>query len=398
MKLSRVFLVSIATLLISNVHYIEGAIKVEKKQIINGRMFADERNTSYLPFTIKLNGEVIWPKNSEVVGLLPNSIPFQLFILDDFLYVGYNNSLQCLKKGTGEQVWTKPLFKCSWHALDPSGFITVTPANYLERIDLFGKIVSSNMLIGMTTNSSLVWVREKDGIISFVMNSSGNKYAGPGIPKIPPSMMYYRNDKKREQVLFNFARVNDMAKTVCVSGNDKQLYVACSNVICEIPFDVKDSESINEIIIDSILQMSLTHDDALLIVTLHDDMVFLQQMKVAGKTDWSIELDRKGSLWQPPASTPDGHIFLTLGTTLYAIKDGKKMWTAELPNMGGKIFITALADNSLLVQCSHWIAHFSSEGKILIEKTIVGELTCRPIVDEKGNLYIGGKGGISCLR
>jgi hypothetical protein len=136
----------------------------------------------------------------------------------------------------------------------------------------------------------------------------------------------------------------------------------------------------------------------LLVVEKTDKGRFLHQMDPGAGKKSTVEIEKNGDIVQPAASSPHGEIFLAIGTTLFCFQNGKELWRHHFETVTQPILFTVLADNSALSVSGHFVFLTESDGKQTFEKFVIPEISCRPIIDADGRIYIGGKGGILCLK
>lgn len=110
-----------------------------------------------------------------------------------------------------------------------------------------------------------------------------------------------------------------------------------------------------------------------------------------GEMKWRWDSERRPRLKQdepvaPPIITLD-RAYLLSRNNLYAVKEGKLLWSFEAKEdkfTAG----TALADNSVLVTAGKKLYRVGADGKGLFELSVEETIVTSPVIDEDGHIYV----------
>ena len=156
--------------------------------------------------------------------------------------------------------------------------------------------------------------------------------------------------------------------------------------------------SVQILSVPGIVSFACDHHGNLLLVTQEEDFYFLKQYSQSGKEEWKVLLPSAGLNMQPPAVSPQGIVYVGHGTGVTAIENGTELWRKVLSGGALPVHTTVLSDNSILVGAVNTLHAINSTGEETGSKVLPGVITCRPIMDNKGRIYVAGKEGIYCVK
>ncbi len=84
--------------------------------------------------------------------------------------------------------------------------------------------------------------------------------------------------------------------------------------------------------------------------------------------------------------------------TLYCIEAGEQLWSHDLPATDSFGGMTVLADETLLLATGSMLIQLSNGGREIGRVAFDFPLTCRPIMDEAGRIYIASEYWVRCLE
>ena len=117
-----------------------------------------------------------------------------------------------------------------------------------------------------------------------------------------------------------------------------------------------------------------------------------------GEKLWETPIERFSRTGQPVAFAPGGILYYCTGNKLIAISNGEIKWAYELTAGINDTYLTVLDDQSVLVAVLNSVFHISNEGTLTNTFTNPFIITCRPVMDGTGKVYVAGKGAIRCIE
>lgn len=118
----------------------------------------------------------------------------------------------------------------------------------------------------------------------------------------------------------------------------------------------------------------------------------------SGNVGWKHSLGNQMTSPQPPAGQPDGSVYLAVGGQLVRLEHGKPVWSAPLTGDLSANRFTVLSDGSSLVVSGLTLTQLSRQGEIMRTKVLKDTITCRPVMDAQGRVYVAGRHTVTCLE
>jgi hypothetical protein len=415
-------------------------MKNENTQIINPFIYSDQENTSYIPVDTKFSGDVIWTLNKPENVYLPS----QIVIFKDLLIVNYGILIKAYTCLNGKEVWEQPVN--SSDAFLPAGnkLFSLKPKDLVSQeyeknpvslIDLNNGTVTDISIPYHGYQSKFHFVSIQNNLITYVYSRKPPLLDGFG--EYRKDFRFTRYDMKSDSIVHTFDKSIFM-RGVAFSEKELIFCFADNNGIYSFqPFNNSTPDRIDTITHIKAEIFSLDHNNNLLIINkagkqkLQDEIksiklrisklnnsdteeirslhkkqtklkkklqIHLSKINKTGKLLWTMKLPADTRIHQPPASSPDGNIYLISDSDIFSILNGSITWKYKLPIKYNSNKITLLSDNSLLAANNSILLHISSKGKILKIIDLKQKITCRPVVDYSRNVVVGCENGIYYLH
>lgn len=363
--------------------------------IINSKKYADAQNSSYLAVAGQLTGNQVWEAKSLFIDdLVPAD---QIAIIDSFLVLAYGNRFNVRSLNSGQSVWQKELFSGALFDLKPAGLVTVTQSGYYEILGMDQKNYNRQSLPFLTSQTMLYFSRARDKEMAYcyqtyptATNSPTDKFDGP-------EFTFSRFDIKINNFIWQFVKKEDLIDAL-VAPDGSFYCIATLNHIYLIEAEAVSDKAVITINLEEVTAAALDHQGNILVIQNIEEGQFLKSFDRQGHPIWQFPLDRAELTGQPPACHPDGAIYLVLNNRLLKIDKGQEIWSCQLMAESGETVITVLEDGTILAAAKTILMQISPDGEIMMNKVVPEPITCRPIMDKNGLIYIAGATGIRCLR
>lgn len=385
------------TLLFAASRRLSGEKKMNEQIVVNPRHFADLLGTSYLPYSGRLRGEIIWPRQETQQATTGGRIPTNLSIVGDVLIVSYQRFLEARNRSDGKPLWGIQLINKAAFDVAVEGITTVDDAGYYELVGFDGRIKKEVGLPFLTGPGFLEYLWAQGDEVRYVYHSFPITATNNGEVSIPPHFAYVRYLPKTEKLIWLFGR-NETALAVSIAVDGSRSYAATCKQLFAISMGGSSDSDVQVRDFENIKAFSLNHQGDLLVVDSIEEGLQLKNIGSDWQQHWAVILPAQGEIRQPPASAPNGDIYLIIGNTLYQVSNGQSTWKYDLIATKQNALLTVLADNTVLVSAGKALLQINSQGTAIFTKYLSDVLTCRPIMDERGHLYIGGRSGIYSLK
>ncbi|MCK4606393.1 MAG: PQQ-binding-like beta-propeller repeat protein [candidate division Zixibacteria bacterium] len=362
---------------------------------VNPRPYGDLAGTSCVPLQATIADQVVWPLDDSPD--MTEDSPRHLAIHGDNLLVRYDSRLEARSRTTGVRIWSKEIFAGVAFSLEPDGITGMSATGFYERYGFDSEVKERFSLPILLEYPLLDFMKRKSSEWVCIYHSLGMAPRMPGDKEIPPCFVLDRIDKQTIKPIWSW-QMRGVAIGFRIDSEESRVYMATDEYFDVIPLDAKSKDDVQTWEMPGLVTFSLNHSDDLLVVQDTDEGRLLRQIGSDGEEQWQVELPKADIIWHPPASSPDGGVYLALGSKLLHIRDGEIAWEYPFPSGGRSIYITILSDGSVLAAAGIALVHISSAGEEIITKFLEHELTCRPIVDNDGRVYVGTKGGVVCLK
>ncbi|HRQ53361.1 MAG TPA: hypothetical protein PL018_03835 [Ignavibacteriaceae bacterium] len=393
MKNLIIVILLLAAIVISEIYISEDILA--DTDLINYRIYADDHNSSFLPYKTTFSGNIIWERKSLFLNDFPS--PAHLAINGSVLIIWYIDKIDVTNKINGTSIWNKEIMPNTDFDLKYNGFISMNSAGFYEVYGLNQKIEEQYSLPFLSAQTKLYFSEKIKNIIYYVYQNIPTPTNSPDDKISEPEFIFAGFDLKANDFTWEFVKNGFLICAIKTRQNNKLCLASKKNIYL---FDIySNSENqVQTLSFEKILTVSLDHHDNLLVVNESENGKELKCLTQAGKINWVYPLEDAILSGQPPASDPEDNIYLVLGNILECIKDGKLVWSYKLPTYPGKALITVLKDKSVLVSAGAMLLQISGDGNLIKNKLFNYPLTCRPIVDEEGLIYVANQESIFAIK
>jgi hypothetical protein len=380
----------------------KGKDTMSQSVIINGKKFANWQNTSFLPFSGTLKGDELWVSTSSDVNNADS--PYHLCIADNNLITTYLQMLYVRNSKNGDRNWTDKFINLIDFTLSVEGIWVVGQGNKFYKHTIQNQKTEETHIALFTQFPKLLYLSQKDKDNFFYIY---NKYPSSfDQPVLDDGFTITNFNVKERKVLYEYNEDNILITCFALSNDEKTCFLSTDNNFYSFPSSIENNKEIKKIKMPFILYFSVYNDDCIIAVQDTDPNKKQPEPKNRrivslspdGKINWEVPINELSKSGQPPAFAPGGNIYYCAGSTLLCIKDSKIEWEYEVSGGNTEKYLTVLQDQSVLVAALNMLHHIDSNGTLI--KSIVNPfvITCRPISDPDGKVYVAGKEGVRCLE
>ncbi len=363
-------------------------------EFINPHPFGDLQSSSFIPASTRLLGEQIWPTADKTIPTL--GVPLNLALAGDLLVVRYADFIQILRAADGSEVLKTEIMPFVDFQIDSAGVLVVEPSGLAQWVSLAGKRSEVIHLPYLGERTRLHWATSAGPELRYAYTASPIPGHGSHAANIPGTICYGRALPKTEEVIFVFQR-QGVGRGVCTSPDFGTVVLGSDSLLDVIPADVAGYDRGREIKTGELRSFSINAENQILVVDKDDDGLRLRALGLEGNDIWTFRLEGEQTLNQPPASSPGGNVWLVWGRELLHFHNGLKKWNFSVPAAGSPLLTVLDGGLSLLAVDSN-LTLVGPDGQMLRNRPLRSRLTCRPIVDASGRIYVGGPNGIFCVR
>lgn len=378
----------------------EGKHKMTQSIIINGKRYANWQNSSFLPVSGNLKGNELW--NSSPAKQYSDDSPYLLCLGNSTLISAYIKGINARNSHTGDLNWAKEFINLCDFVLDTEGIWVASPGDAFYKISLQNIKINEVKIVLFSDYPKLLYLQpDKDNYL-YVYNRYPSSFDKPELDDGFTITNLNVNQRKIDYEYYT----KTIATWFTLSNDNKNCYIATAYLLYSFPLSIKSDKDINKIDFPFIISISVYSDGNLIVCQDTDKNKKIPtpqnkrilSLSPQGKINWEVPINEFSKSGQPPAFAPGGNIYYCAGNTLLCIKEGKIEWEYELTTGITEIYLTVLKDQSVLVAALNMLSYISSDGKLI--KSVVNPfvITCRPIMDTEGKIYIAGKQGIRCLE
>lgn len=388
------FIIYFATMSVLNP--IPTEAKVPDSIILNSRRFADAQNSSYLPVAGRFNGDIIWEQKSILDEPMQ---PVHLAINGPLLIIRYPSYINVRNRETGQSVWVRQLRDNFTFDLKPEGLVTLGKSGYYELLGLNQEVIKRMSLPFLSNDTFLYFSHQKGNEMYYVYQSIPIPITYPDDKFEGPSFSFSRYNVEEQSFIWRLRRPEEIVDTLFTKDQGR-FCICTANHVYLFSTTTDSDKGVKTIPFEHILSCSFDHQGNLLILGRQEKEKEISLIKFDNdyRLIWQLPIGRTVITKQPTATLPDGTAYMVAGSRLYCIKDGNITWTYQLPAKPGEAMFTLLKDGSVLLSAGVYLVHISNSGEE-IKKIIVDDpITCRPIMDEEGRIYIVGVKGIRSLK
>jgi outer membrane protein assembly factor BamB len=379
-------------------------IKENAMSIINARKFGELCNNALVPYTTTIQGATVW-KSATPLPLNPQPASC-LSIAGNTLFVVYNaGAIAGFDKNSGAHLWTVETRGQTEFTHAPQGVIDIGEGSILAYIGASGKKATS-VRLPFAGDGRFCSLQQSGKEFRYSYQLPPRQTNAPSDQVVGPAWSYLRyapddaDDFRWEIIKPGFLRnafFNQTQSLLCVVG-DTCFYILttdgtsdkdCRTIACQASFCGGFTEK-NDLL--AVLTEKVVKGNSFTAQT------SLSAFDLNGKKVWSYLLPDDPRTAQPPAAIGDGEAAVLIGNELKLISAGTQRWSFEMPCDWQSACFTVLKDRSILAAAGNQLIHIAPDGKEI--KRVLSEdyITCRPIVDEKGTIFVAGAAGIRAYR
>lgn len=375
--------------------------KMDEAIFLNTKIYGDTQNTSYLDVAKKLKGTKAWEQET-VLGKNPMP-PRTIALTKTHLIISYGPVFDVRDRMSGRPLWHREVFSNYAFDLKKEGLVTLDQAGYYEIINLEGHPSKKLSLPFLGSKTFLFMSQRLDGSMIYSYQTSPSPVSEPGQKAQGPFWTFIRLNVEPRNIEWEFVGQGFALDALL----DKSLSFVCIPRTTEIYLlDPKANSEAGVRIVpfEEVVSCALDHQGNVLLVEHQEyredreERFILKMIRRNGSPGWEVSLGRAALTGQPPASHPDGTVYIMEKNELLCFKEGKEIWNHGLFAEPGKAWITVLKDGSALVAAGVFFYHISRQGKELCKVQFDDPVTCRPVMDESGRVYMAGVRKIFCIQ
>ncbi len=369
---------------------------VEQKNGINGRRYADLSNSSKIPFTTQFQGEIVW---EDATILKTNPQPaIHLCIIDEALIIYYQDAtINVRLKKTGEIKWSRAHSYLNEFQVIENNLTSMQDCGQLQLIDP-NQTINNVISVPLFVDSYLHYLEIENKNIHFCINQFPSPVNSPDDPIIGPEFNYIGYNSDEKDIIWNYEKPEALI-TVLKYFPENRLYLVTDKNIHTSIIDSKDDKKIKTINCSIIKSASLSPDGDLIIVEETKEGLSIKCLSLSNENPlWQYNFKLSSVSLQPPSAITSNDIYFLHNNSLLRLNQSTVKWNLSLPSKPENIKFTVLSDESILISANQILLHISPDGKELSRMILPEQLTCRPIVDGEGNIYVAGSNSVYCIK
>ncbi len=378
----------------------KGKHKMTQSVIINEKRYANWQNSSFLPVIGTLKGDELW--NTPILKQYIGDSPYHLCMGDNCLIAVYIKWVDVKQQSTGYRIWTREFYNLSDFTLDTEGIWVVSPNDSFYKISVQNNKTEEVNIVFFSDYPKLLFIQPDKDNYFYIYNRFPSSFDKPVLDEGFIITTFNATERK---IHFEYNE-NTIALCSVLSNDKKECFLAAAYHLYSFPIPASSEKDINKINFPFIKSLSVYTDGNLIAAQDIDQYKKIPEPKnkrivsltPKGKINWEVPINELSKSGQPPAFAPGGNIYYCAGNTLISIKEGDVEWEYEITGGNTEIYLTVLQDQSVLVAALNMLHHISQDGELITSVINPFVLTCRPIMDTDGKVYIGGKEGIRCLE
>lgn len=363
--------------------------------MMNTTRFGDWQNRSHLPVQGRLGDEIVWSRAS--LDERHQRTPLHLGLRDGQVLVQYPTILAALDRA-GVPQWQVPASTHFEFHMDDRGIGTLNANGRYTLRQFDGREGMSLLLPLMSEIVRLVYSHQKGDELRYVFSSEPTPVNAPGMESSDPAMVYHRLAYDSGDLRWMY-HAEDSLLTVLRDEAGEWIYLVGGHGIHVLPSDATDPSGVRVIEATEVEIASLDANDRLLAVLRDDDGRFLRCLDAGGDTVWQVDLGEDPLGAQPPAGVDGDRVLLLAGGELRSLVAGVQEWAYAIPPTGDEVArFTVLADGGVLLAAGSNLIQLHADGTEMVRVPVDSPLTCRPVMDDQGRVYVGARAWIRCYR
>ena len=369
--------------------------------VVNECLYGDMSNSSFLQTTSTLEGKILWSKPTGNKEAIPAQ---HIILVDESVLIRFSSRLNCFNIKDGKLKWSEWLGNNFKFQIIDGMVRTRLPGGNIGAIGCDGKKIPERYVYMIGDETFLFYFTENAHEDDFCYSLLPHPTSGPGENGVTPAFVYTRYNNSELDVIWEHIIYEQLVDLLSdATGN--LLYAIAYNGIHIIPKKGSSDHDVRSIPFAAVYQASLDSKSNIYAVVEQDErgesgVVKHTRLVCIGKnrkTQWHYDLPSE-KIAQPPSPLPDGKIYLIVDTRLLCVEHGNLVWAYEIPSTNSGIFMTVLKDETALIVTGPFLIKVTADGKEENRMVFEEMLTCRPVVDEKGLIYVAGTKQVYCVK
>lgn len=362
--------------------------------ILNSARFGDPQARSYLPLTGDLGREIRWTHDS---GDADGQPALHLMRQDDQLIALYPERLVAHAADRGQERWGREVSPSFEFHLVKDGMATMDENGRYTVYDFAGKKAAATTLPLLAEVAHLFASESLQGELRYAFAEESVPESDPADPDSPEALVYHRFDPSEIDFFWRFKR-EDVLIQVLRHANPGRISLIGGRAIYSFATDCADDADVTTLTCEAIEAAALDLDDHWIVALREDGERRLRRIRPDGATDWEVPLPG-GAIVQPPAIAPGGHAYIVVGGELVHVADGAIDWRYTIPFTGEyRPLITVLGDRRILLTAGTNLIQLRPDGQEQVRVETGSALTCRPVMDADGRVYVGSEAWLRCYQ
>jgi hypothetical protein len=371
--------------------------------VLNSRTNGDLRNSSRLQYQPSFAGEELWrepvskgsdPANAEHIALYGDRLI--IFFSDGRVEQHDRRSGKCMWVHLGNKRLRPYVTDQGIEQVSSAGLLSVLTFDKTATPEIWLPFTGDNGFVVYTS------ISDKDVIECFQkppQNASGPESE----PQGPIYNYVWCHRDKKSLVMRHFG--HGVLREVLLDEKKDRLCMVTDQDLVLLPRKTASEAEISVRSFAQILTASLDPDGNVIAVLRQKDKEGeknpghgLARLDEKGIPLWFWPIDFPNRIPQPPAALGGESVYLIVGDELLRIEQGTVAWRYELVGEWNNLRMTVLPDESVLVAAGYALLLIDKNGKLVKEIAVRDKITCRPIVDESGKIYVAGPAGVGCIK
>lgn len=363
--------------------------------MLNTTPSGNPQANAYLPVAGTLGADLLWSRQA---GTAPDEHhPLHLALAGDRVFVQHPRRLEALSRDGGKEQWVQPVPTAYRFQMSDQGIGTMSPVGQFVLYGLDGQEqMAVRLPLSASSGHLLAWQRLGDEL-RYAYSTAPSPVNAPGQEADRPSIRYRRLACDQRQTLWRHKRTDSPVDAL--TATDGTVYLVGSRGIDRFPADASDQASVTEITGGLFEAAVLDHDNQLVVVVRTEEGRFLKKL-ADGREAWSTPIGEGALGRQPLGCAPDDHVYLQQDSSLAHYRAGQLVWTYDLPAVGDDdgVHFTVLSDRTVLVASATLLVHVREDGQEQARVLVSSPLTCRPVMDGSGRVYVGTRAWVGCYE
>ncbi|MBU0994962.1 MAG: PQQ-like beta-propeller repeat protein [Proteobacteria bacterium] len=365
--------------------------------IINGMPYANSSQNASLPVSVNISGKDVWtisPPSRMNLG-----DPRMLAVKDQTLFVFCQGGAYAVDIAAGKVLWGKAFISYADPFINDQYLRIVDANHFLAHIDLNGNSIERFRIPILVKMFRLFYMSLSDDRMFLFLNRYPARFDKPQ----PQGFILTNYARKNDDIEWYKEHDGELAAGFAVVPDTGDLFVATPKQVYKTTTSAKTDSALETLNITGARSLSMDYQGNLLIMRINDKDKNKKEVLLCagadGKKKWDTPLSEFGQIVHPAACSSDNVVYCSPDKMLYCIKDGNILWQKDMRRLEEYgLMLTVFSDGSVIVAGINSVRHFSQKGDTLAEILAPFEVTCRPVADDKGNLFVAGMEGVRCYK